>query len=412
MHDPNFWRGRRVFITGHTGFKGSWLCLWLTQLGARVSGYALTPPTEPSLFELARVGELIDHHSGDVRDLPSLEGSLRQAEPEVVIHMAAQSLVRTSYADPVTTFSTNVMGTVHLLDAARRVPSVRAVVIVTSDKCYFNEEWVWSYRENSRLGGEDPYSGSKGAAELAVTAYRHSFFDGLRQPAVAAVASARAGNVIGGGDWALDRLVPDIMRSLLQRRPTLVRNPQATRPWQHVLEPLDGYLMLAERLLSDGHQFATSWNFGPPEHSERSVGWIIERLYALWQADFDWRRDHEPGPPENTFLKLDASKARAHLGWRCRLDLETTLSWIVDWFRRYQAGEDMRAVTHTQIERFMALAASDLDGIAAGPRPFAGTKPSATHAPGSRPAAASPHRHAPADAVQSGARRPDLRPVS
>lgn len=411
MRNPDAWRGRRVFITGHTGFKGSWLCLWLAHLGASVSGYALKPPSEPSLFELARVNELIDHHAGDVRDLAALEAALRTAQPEVVIHMAAQSLVRTSYADPVTTFSTNVMGTVHLLDAARRVPSVRAVVIITSDKCYFNEEWVWSYREHSRLGGEDPYSGSKGAAELAVTAYRHSYFDGAREPTAAAIASARAGNVIGGGDWAADRLVPDIMRSLLQRRPTLIRNPRATRPWQHVMEPLDGYLMLAERLLSDGHAFASSWNFGPPEHSERSVGWIIERLYALWQADFDWRRDHEPGPPENTFLKLDAAKARAHLGWRCRLDLETTLEWIVDWFRRYQTGEDMRAATLAQIEQFMARSSADDDPAGTARAAVTAIRPPGSNAAGMRPAAL-PHRPPPAEVPSVTAKRADLRPVT
>jgi CDP-glucose 4,6-dehydratase len=270
--------------------------------------------------------------------------------------MAAQSLVRYSYANPVETFSTNVMGTVHILDAVRRAPSVRAVVIVTSDKCYFNEEWVWGYREDARLGGHDPYSGSKGAAELVVTAYQNSFFDAARNPERAAVASARAGNVIGGGDWAVDRLVPDIMRSLMANQPTLIRNPQATRPWQHVLEPLHGYLMLAERLFHDRHRFSSGWNFGPPEESERTVGWIIERLYSLWPVDFEWERDTNPGPPESTFLKLDASKARAYLGWRPKLELEMTLASIVEWFRRYQAGNDTREVCLSEIRRFMAIA--------------------------------------------------------
>lgn len=356
MFNPAFWKDRRVFVTGHTGFKGSWLCLWLHLLGARVTGYALEPPSDPSLFELARIHELVDHHTGDVRDLPALEAALASSRAEVVIHMAAQSLVRYSYAHPVDTFSTNVMGTVHMLDAVRRVPSVRSCVIVTSDKCYYNEEWVWGYREDSRLGGHDPYSGSKGAAELVVTAYQNSFFDQERNADLAAVASARAGNVIGGGDWALDRLVPDIMRSLLQNQPTLIRSPQATRPWQHVLEPLHGYLMLAERLYGDRHEFASGWNFGPPEESERTVGWIIERLYTLWQAEFEWKRDQNPGPPESTFLKLDASKAHAYLGWRPKLDLETALAWIVEWFRRYQAGDDLREVTFADIRRFMAIA--------------------------------------------------------
>jgi CDP-glucose 4,6-dehydratase len=355
MFNPTFWKDRRVFVTGHTGFKGSWLCIWLSHIGAKVTGYALQPPSDPSLFELARIDEFIDHNTGDVRDLEALNAAIAASQPEVVIHMAAQSLVRYSYAHPVDTFSTNVMGTVNVLDAVRRVPSVRACVIVTSDKCYFNEEWVWGYREDSRLGGHDPYSGSKGAAELVVTAYQNSFFDEKRNPDLAAVASARAGNVIGGGDWALDRLVPDIMRSLLQNTPTLIRSPQATRPWQHVLEPLHGYLMLAERLYADRHRFSGGWNFGPPEESERTVGWIIEKLYELWPADFDWERDRNPGPPESTFLKLDASKAHAYLGWRPKLGLETAISWIVEWFRRYQAGDDLREVTLSDIRRFMSM---------------------------------------------------------
>ena len=353
--NPAFWRGRRVFVTGHTGFKGSWLCLWLHRLGAQVAGYALPPPTDPSLFELARIAELVNHTVGDVRDLPALEAALQRAQPEVVIHMAAQSLVRYSYDNPVETFATNVLGTTHLLDAVRRTPAVRAVVAVTSDKCYRNDEWVWGYRETDALGGHDPYSGSKGAAELVVTAFQHSYFDAARHPDAAVVGSARAGNVIGGGDWARDRLVPDILRSLLNNEPTLIRNPQATRPWQHVLEPLHGYLMLAERLHADRHQFASGWNLGPPEASERTVGWIIERLYRLWGAQFDWIRDPDPGPPESTFLKLDASKARSQLGWRPRLDLDTTLTWIVDWTRHYQRDADMRAVSVAEIERFMAL---------------------------------------------------------
>ncbi|WP_298824540.1 CDP-glucose 4,6-dehydratase [uncultured Piscinibacter sp.] len=355
MVKADFWKGKRVFLTGHTGFKGSWMCLWLHRMGATVTGYALPPPTEPSLFEMARIGELVDSRIGNVCDLASLEAAMQAAQPEIVIHMAAQSLVRYSYDHPVETFTTNVVGTVHLLDAVRRTPSVRSVVVVTSDKCYYNEEWVWGYREDSRLGGIDPYSGSKGAAELVVTAYQHSYFSADRHAGGPAVASARAGNVIGGGDWALDRLVPDIMRSLLKGEPTLIRNPQATRPWQHVLEPLNGYLMLAERLYTDRHQFASGWNFGPSEQSERTVGWIIEKLYDLWGVDFEWKRDANPGPPESTFLKLDASKARAHLQWRPKLDLETTLAWIVDWTREYQKGADMREVTLADIDRFGAI---------------------------------------------------------
>jgi CDP-glucose 4,6-dehydratase len=355
MLNPEFWKGKRVFITGHTGFKGAWLCLWLDRLGAHVSGYALAPPSDPNLFEKARVAELIDHHHGDVRDLASLEKAMTAAKPDIVIHMAAQSLVRYSYDHPVETFSTNVLGTVHALDAVRRTPSVKAVVVVTSDKCYYNEEWVWGYREDARLGGHDPYSGSKGCAELVLFAYQNSYFSADRHKGGAVVGSGRAGNVIGGGDWALDRLVPDIMRSLMKGEPTIIRNPQATRPWQHVLEPLHGYLMLAERLYTEGHAFSSGWNFGPPEESERTVGWIIEQLYDLWKVGFEWKRDPNPGPPECTFLKLDASKARAHLGWRPKLDLITTLQWIVQWFRRYQDGEDLRKVSLEDIDRFMAI---------------------------------------------------------
>lgn len=359
MVHPDFWNGKRVFVTGHTGFKGAWLSLWLARMGAKVTGYALPPPTDPSLFDMARIGELIDSRIGDVRDLAALEGAMQAAKPEIVIHMAAQSLVRYSYDNPVETFSTNVLGTVHTLDAVRRTPSVRAVVVVTSDKCYYNEEWVWGYREDSRLGGVDPYSGSKGAAELVVTAYQHSYFSADRHAGGPAIGSARAGNVIGGGDWALDRLVPDILRSLLRGEPTLIRNPQATRPWQHVLEPLNGYLVLAEHLYNEGHKFASGWNFGPSEQSERTVGWIIDKLYSMWGVDFEWKRDTNLGPPESTFLKLDASKARAHLRWQPKLDLTTTLQWIVDWTRQYQKGADMRQVTYADIDRFAAIQLPD-----------------------------------------------------
>jgi CDP-glucose 4,6-dehydratase len=353
--NPEFWTGKRVFVTGHTGFKGSWLCLWLDTLGAAVAGYALPPPSDPSLFEMAAVGDSVRSTMADVRDLDDLERALGAFEPDIVIHMAAQSLVRSSYENPIDTFSTNVLGTVNLLDAVRRVPSVRAVVVVTSDKCYLNEEWVWGYREDARLGGNDPYSASKGCAEIVVTAYQRSFFSADRHPGGAVIGSGRAGNVIGGGDWARDRLVPDIVRSLLEGKPTVIRNPQSTRPWQHVLEPLHGYLMLAERLATDGHAFASGWNFGPSEDGERTVGWVVERLYDLWGVDFDWQPDEHIGPPESNFLKLDSSKARAHLGWRPKLDLRTTLQWIVDWTRRYADGADTRAVTLAEIERYMAI---------------------------------------------------------
>ena len=359
MVTPEFWKGKRVFLTGHTGFKGSWLSLWLHRMGAEVFGYALAPPSDPSLYELARIDELVQSTIADVREPARLERAMGDARPDIVIHMAAQSLVRHSYAEPVETFGTNVMGTVNVLDAMRRCTGIRAAVIVTSDKCYRNEEWVWGYREDDRLGGMDPYSGSKGAAELVVTAYRHSYFAGEPATGLPAIASARAGNVIGGGDWAADRLVPDILRSLLRNEPTLIRNPQATRPWQHVLEPLNGYLLLAERLHDQGEPFAGAWNLGPSEQSERTVGWIIDWLYALWGADFEWIRDRDPGPPESTFLKLDASTARAHLGGRPGLALPPALEWSVDGTRRYQAGNDMRTATQDQIERFTTMRPAD-----------------------------------------------------
>lgn len=355
MIKPAFWKGRRVFVTGHTGFKGSWLCLWLDRLGAHVTGYSLPPPSDPSLFEMAGVATTMKSVTGDVIDHDSLRRAMSDAQPEIVIHMAAQSLVRYSYDNPVETFRTNVLGSVHALDIARTVKSIRAVVMVTSDKCYENNEWCWGYRETERLGGHDPYSASKACAEIVISAFQRSYFGDAKSGAGAAVASVRAGNVIGGGDWALDRLVPDIMRSLLRNEPTVVRHPQATRPWQHVLEPLHGYMTLAERLFEGGHAYSSGWNFGPPEDSERTVGWIIEELYERWGVTFNWQRDPNPGPAESTFLKLDASKARSQLGWKPKLDLSTTLQWIVDWTRCYEKGHDMRSVSVADIDRFMAL---------------------------------------------------------
>lgn len=353
MIDRDFWKSKKVFLTGHTGFKGSWLCLWLTSLGAEVTGYALEPPTEPSLFALAGVGGLVRSVIADVRDLERLKREMAAASPEIVIHMAAQPLVRDSYKIPVETYAINVMGTVHLLEAVRGCPSVRAVVNVTTDKVYENREWVWGYRENEPFGGYDPYSNSKGCSELVTAAYRSSYFNPARfDEHRVALASARAGNVIGGGDWATDRLVPDCIQALLSGRPVLIRNPHAIRPWQHVLEPLSGYLLLARRLYKEGALFAGGWNFGPPEEDARPVQWLVERLCALWGEGAVWELDKGDHPHEAHYLKLDCSKARAELGWRPRWGLERALERIVDWSRVYRDQGNLGDVCLAQIEEY------------------------------------------------------------
>lgn len=348
--DPTFWRGRRVFVTGHTGFKGSWLTLWLQRLGAEVAGYALAPATRPSLFELADLATgLRDSVFADIRDRERLEAALQAHEPEVVFHLAAQPIVRTSYEEPLETFSVNALGTATLLDAVRHVASVRAVVAITSDKCYENVEWEWGYRETDRLGGADPYSASKACAELVIDAYRRSFFTDHGR---AAVASTRAGNVIGGGDWSRDRLVPDLLGAIGRGETLSLRNPAATRPWQHVLDPLHGYLMLAERLLEDGTTFAEAWNFGPGDEAVRSVRWVVERLLTHWEIENGWSLDDARHPHEATLLRLDSSRARARLGWRPVLELDTALAWIVAWERARRSGTSVRATTLAQIEAF------------------------------------------------------------
>ena len=357
MIDRKFWGGKRVFVTGHTGFKGSWLSLWLQELGAEILGYSLQPPSNPSLFELANVAKGMTSVLGDVRDLEHLKKVVIDFQPEIVIHMAAQPLVRRSYQAPVETYATNVMGTVNLLESVRHVDSVKAVVDITSDKCYENREWHWGYRERDALGGYDPYSSSKACAELVAASYRNSFFniDKYQEHGVA-LATTRAGNVIGGGDWAADRLVPDILKALLKQESVLIRNPDATRPWQHVLEPLNGYLLLAERLYQNGVEYADAWNFGPDSSNVETVGWIADRLYDLWGDGLTWQRDQRTiHAHENTFLKLDCSKAQSQLSWRPQLDLDSTLRWIVSWTKAYQAGEEMRSVTQEQIQEFMTL---------------------------------------------------------
>jgi CDP-glucose 4,6-dehydratase len=347
--DPGFWRERRVLLTGHTGFKGAWLSLWLQSLGAKVTGFSDGVPTEPSLYELAKVGEGMESIAGDVRDPEAVAAAVAAASPEVVIHMAAQSLVRRSFAAPRETYETNVMGTVNVLDGVRLHGSdVRAVVNVTSDKCYENREWEWGYREDEPMGGHDPYSSSKGCAELVTAAFRRSFFADADGPRLA---SARAGNVIGGGDWGAERLVPDIMRAALAGERVRVRNPNSIRPWQHVLNPLSGYLVLAQALW-DAPELAEGWNFGPTDEDARSVGWIVERIAVRWPEDLQSTQDDGPHPHEARYLKLDSSKARARLGWRPGLDLEGTLASIVDWYSELRSGADMRAVTLGQIEAF------------------------------------------------------------
>jgi len=347
--DPGFWRDRRVLLSGHTGFKGAWLALWLQSLGAHVTGFSNDVPTDPSLYELARVGEGMHSIEGDVRDHQAVVAAIADAAPEIVIHMAAQSLVRRSFAEPRQTYETNVLGTVNVLDAVRTGgQEVRAIVNVTSDKCYENREWEWGYREQEPMGGHDPYSSSKGAAELVTAAYRRSFFaapDGPR------LASARAGNVIGGGDWGEDRLLPDLMRAALAGQHARVRNPNSIRPWQHVLNPLSGYLVLAQALW-DSPEHASGWNFGPPEDDARPVGWIVQRASELWPGELRWTLDDGPHPHEARYLKLDSSRARARLGWQPLLGLDDALVATVEWYRQLHAGADMRTVSLGQIQTF------------------------------------------------------------
>lgn len=350
---PMFWAGRRVLVTGHTGFKGGWLCLWLQRLGAEVTGYALEPPTRPNLFESARVHEGMRSILGDVRDFDGLWSAVRECRPEIIFHLAAQPLVMPAYRQPLETYAINVLGTVHLLEAVRRTAGVRAAVNVTSDKCYENREWSKGYQEDEPMGGFDPYSSSKGCAELVTAAYRRSFFGRTPDRAGVALASARAGNVIGGGDWAEDRLIPDAIRSFRAGRPVRLRCPDAVRPWQHVLEPLGGYLSLAEQLWENGATFAEGWNFGPAEQDARPVRWLVDRLAELWGDEAGWEPDGEPRPHEAHYLKLNCAKARARLGWMPRWDLDRALTETVAWYRAHQAGAEMQAVTLAQIERFM-----------------------------------------------------------
>jgi CDP-glucose 4,6-dehydratase len=347
----DFWRGRRVFVTGHTGFKGSWLALWLKRLGAEVVGYSLPAATEPSMFEVAGVGAEIESVMGDVRDLEHLRATMQAARPEIVLHLAAQSLVHHGYRHPVETFGTNVMGTVNVLEAARTIPSLRSMVVVTTDKCYENRELTRGYRESDRLGGHDPYSSSKACAELVTSAYRSSYFTGEdgNHPVIA---TARGGNAIGGGDWGEDRLIPDLVTGFVNGTSVAIRNPTAVRPWQHVLELLSGYLSLAERMTEDGAAYAGGWNFGPNAAEARPVSWVVEHIRSLWGEGATWQMDAAEHPHEANFLSLDATKAMDLLDWRPRLRLETALEWTVDWYRRHAAGENPRSLCDRQFEMY------------------------------------------------------------
>ena len=348
--DRAFWSGRRVFLTGHTGFKGSWLALMLDRLGAVTTGYALPPQIGQNLFEEAKVARHLRSVAGDIRDLPALRTTVVAAEPEIILHLAAQSLVLASYEDPLGTFSTNVLGTANLLQICREVPSVRAVVVVTSDKVYHNREWTWGYRENDELGGRDPYSSSKACAELVCASFRASFLAGKG----IGTATARAGNVIGGGDWAINRIVPDFVRAVLARKPVSVRNPGSVRPWQHLLEPLEGYLMLAERLVSDRARSEGAWNFGPPADAVQPVGQLVGDLAARWGEGAAWHHERTDQPHEATLLTLDATKARQQLGWSPRLGYAAGVQLTVDWYKAFSRGEDSETTTLGQIDAYLA----------------------------------------------------------
>lgn len=352
MINDSFWRNKKVFVTGHTGFKGGWLSFWLASMGAKLTGYSLPPTTSPNLFEVAHLEGLFERSIfGDIRNLNDLSNALSEASPEIVFHMAAQPLVRYSYANPIETYETNVMGTANLLEAVRKVPSVLSVVVVTTDKCYENKEWVWPYRESDPMGGYDPYSSSKGCAELVTAAYRQSFFGNKPGTNLVGIATARAGNVIGGGDWSEDRLVPDAIRAFESNQTLLIRNPNAVRPWQHVIDPVAGYLKLAQALVEKPAEFSEGWNFGPPNLDTRSVRDVIDLLVSNWGGSAKWESDGSTHPHEANLLKLDVSKASAFLGWSAQWGLEETVISIVDWQKALQTQKDMRAVLQSQIER-------------------------------------------------------------
>jgi CDP-glucose 4,6-dehydratase len=356
MLKSSFWQHRKVFLTGHTGFKGSWLSLWLHVMGAEVTGYALDPPTAPNLFGQAKVAKCVRSIYGDVCDFSRLKSAIAEADPEVILHLAAQSVVRYGYEKPIETYSTNVMGTVHLLEAVRQLGRPCVVVNVTSDKCYANQEWVWGYRESDAMGGHDPYSNSKGCAELVTSAYRDSYFSTASLPPLGvALGSVRAGNAIGGGDWTANQLIPDLIRAFLDHRPCHIRNPSAIRPWQFVLEPLHGYLLLCEKLAEQGSRFASGWNFGPAQSDAKPVSWIADALASSWGEGASWAQDSGAHPGEAQLLRLDTSKSMAGLGWQPVLPLKQGLDWIAEWYQAFRAGDDLQSMTCRQIERYEGL---------------------------------------------------------
>ena len=354
--NKSFWKNRKVLITGHTGFKGSWLSLWLQNMGAQVIGVSLEPPTSPSLYNQAKVSECMISLRADIRDLDKMNAIFHEYKPEIVFHLAAQPLVRYSYNEPVETYQTNVMGTLHILEAIRNIDTVRSAVMITTDKCYENREWEWGYRESDPMGGHDPYSSSKGCAELLIDSYRKSFFE---KNGSTAIASVRAGNVIGGGDWAEDRLIPDIIRAVESDEDVHIRNPNAIRPWQHVLEPLSGYIELAEKLFESKQEFADAWNFGPEDKDVKPVQWIVEKIINIWGNDAAWSVDNGEHPHEANYLKLDCSKAHTKLNWWPKWSLDVALEKIIEWHKAEQNNSDMKQFTLEQIESYMQLKEND-----------------------------------------------------
>ena len=350
----SFWKNKRVLVTGHTGFKGTWLSFWLIRLGANVKGISLPPETDPNMFDLVINKGDMDSAFGDIRDLDYLKKAIADFKPEIIIHMAAQAIVRESYENPIETFNTNVMGTANVLESARYADTLGAVLCITSDKCYENREWHWKYREIDPVGGHDPYSASKGCAELVASSYRNSFFpkDNYSNHGVG-IATARAGNVIGGGDWSRDRLIPDCVRAFSKNEDVLIRNPKAVRPWQFILDLLYGYMILTEQLFKDGETFSGSWNFGPVEDNEKPVGFILDEMKNLWGEDASWKLDEGSNPHEASYLKLDSSKARRELGWAPALHLQQSLAYVTEWYKSFYAGENTAEVTEQQLSSYM-----------------------------------------------------------